>query len=164
MIVRYFCLKKIQCNFLLIVNVFIWLLIYLQSSIFLYDYFCRNYCWVFKIRKLLFIYLGLPVEGKPKRVLFWDHVLNRIKFRLFGWRSWNLSLGVRLILLKFVLSSLRVNALSVFQAHACIISSFDSILWRIFWVGCEDHMKTSWVVWDLVCKRKEEGGQEVKGV
>jgi len=98
-----------------------------------------------KIGKLLFIYLGLPIGGNLKRVLFWEPVFNRIKSRLFGWRSRNLSLGGRLILLKSVMSSLPVYALFLFKVPSGIISSIYSILCRFFWGGCEDHRKISWV-------------------
>jgi len=36
--------------------------------------------------KLPFVYLRLSVRGNPKRVLFWDTVLNRIRDKLYGWR------------------------------------------------------------------------------
>jgi len=37
-----------------------------------------------KIDKILFVYLGLPIDGDPRRLLFWEPVVNRIKSRLSG--------------------------------------------------------------------------------
>jgi hypothetical protein len=74
------------------------------------------------------MYLGLPIGGDARRLSFWEPVVDRIKFRLSDWKSKNLSFGGRLILLKSVLSSLPVYALSFFRAPAGIISSIESIL------------------------------------
>jgi len=51
------------------------------------------------------------------------------------WKSRNLSYGGRLILLKYVLSSLPVYALSFFRAPAGIISSIESILIKKIGLG-----------------------------
>jgi len=80
-----------------------------------------------KIGRVPFMYLGLPIGGDPRRLNFWDPVIARIKSRLSDWKSRNLSYGGRSILLKYVLSSLPVYALSFFRAPAGIISSIESI-------------------------------------
>ncbi|GAU42656.1 hypothetical protein TSUD_398610 [Trifolium subterraneum] len=69
-----------------------------------------------KVGKLPFLYLGLPIGGDPRRLFFWEPVLTRLKKRLSGWKSRFLSFGGRLVLLKSVLTSLPVFALSFFKA------------------------------------------------
>ncbi|CAJ2673682.1 unnamed protein product [Trifolium pratense] len=69
-----------------------------------------------KVGKIPFLYLGLPIGGDPRRLCFWEPVLDRLKNRLSGWRSRFLSIGGRLVLLKSVLTSLPVYALSFFKA------------------------------------------------
>ncbi|MCI30863.1 RNA-directed DNA polymerase (Reverse transcriptase), partial [Trifolium medium] len=69
-----------------------------------------------KVGKIPFLYLGLPIGGDPRRLCFWEPVLARIKNRLSGWNSRFLSFGGRLVLLKSVLTSLPVYALSFFKA------------------------------------------------
>ncbi|GAU48515.1 hypothetical protein TSUD_244350 [Trifolium subterraneum] len=71
-----------------------------------------------KMGKIPFFYLGLPIGGDSRRLGFWDPVLTRLKNRLSGWRSRFLSFGGRLVLLKSVLTSLPVYALSFFKAPA----------------------------------------------
>jgi len=66
-----------------------------------------------KVGKVPFLYLGMPIGGNPRRLCFWEPIVNRIKSRLSGWNSRFLSFGGRLVLLKSVLTSLSVYALSV---------------------------------------------------
>jgi len=70
-----------------------------------------------------FVYLGLPVGGKAHRLDFWKPLVLCIDSRLSGWKSKHLSLGGRLVLLKYVMSSLPVYALSFFKAPSGIVSS-----------------------------------------
>ncbi|GAU50004.1 hypothetical protein TSUD_287100 [Trifolium subterraneum] len=69
-----------------------------------------------KVGNVPFLYLSLPIGGDPRRLGFWEPVLNRIKNLLSGWKSRFLSFGGRLVLLKSVLTSLPVYALSFFKA------------------------------------------------
>jgi len=90
-----------------------------------------------KVGKILFVYLGLPIGRDPQRLSFWDPVLHTIKSRLSRWQSCFLSFGDRLILLKYVLTSLPVYALSFFKAPSGIISSIESIFNKKNWGGSE---------------------------
>jgi len=74
-----------------------------------------------KVGSIPFVYLGMPIGGTTRRLSFWEPLLNRIKAKLSGWSSNHLCFGSRLILLKFVLSSLPVYALSFFKAPTCIM-------------------------------------------
>jgi len=80
-----------------------------------------------------FLYLGLSIGGNPCQLAFWEHVLHSIKSRLSGWKIRFLSFESRLTLLKFVLTSLPVYALSFFKALLGIISSIESLLKNFFW-------------------------------
>jgi hypothetical protein len=89
-----------------------------------------------KLGQLPFLYLGLPIGGDSRKLKFWRPLVDRIKSRLSGWKSKNLSFGGRLVLLKSVLSSLPVYFLSFFKAPAGIISSIES-LFNCFFFGGE---------------------------
>ncbi|MCI27468.1 RNA-directed DNA polymerase (Reverse transcriptase), partial [Trifolium medium] len=81
-----------------------------------------------KVGKVHFLYLGLPIGGDPRHVGFWEPMLARLKNILSGWKSRFLSFGGLLILLKSVLTSLPVYALSFFKAPSGTISSIESLL------------------------------------
>lgn len=70
-----------------------------------------------KVGKVPFLYLGMPIEGNSRRLSFWEPIVNRIKARLTGWNSRFLSFGGRLVLLKSVLTSLSVYALPSSKLH-----------------------------------------------
>ena len=88
-----------------------------------------------KVGSIPFVYLGMPIGGNSRRLSFREPLQNRFRSRLSGWSSKHLSFGGRLILLKFVLSSLSVYALSFFKAPAGIISSIESLFNCFFWGG-----------------------------
>ena len=108
------------------------------------------------------MYLGLPVGGDSRRLAFWEPIMSRIAARLSGWKSRFLSFGGRLILIKYVMSSLPVYAISFFKAPTCIISSIESLFNKFFWGGSEDHRKISWISWNKICVSKEVGGLGVR--
>jgi len=75
-----------------------------------------------------------------------------------------LSFADRLVLLKFVLSSLSVYFLSFFKAPAGIISSIESIFKKKNWGWGEVNRKIAWIKWDSICLPKEDGGLRVRRV
>lgn len=94
-----------------------------------------------KVGKISFLYLGLSIGGDPRKLAFWDPVVSTIKSRLSGWQSRFLSFEGRLVLLKSVLTSLPVYALSFFKVLSGIISIFESIFTKKIWGGSEDNRK-----------------------
>jgi hypothetical protein len=125
------------------------------------------------VGRVPFKYLGLPIGGDVRRLLFWEPVLSRIKNRLFGWKSIFLSFSGRLVLLKSVLSSFPVYALFFFKAPSSIISSIESLLIKffcggllikLFWGWSEDHRKTSRIGWKNISLCKEYRGLGVRQI
>jgi len=115
-----------------------------------------------KVGKIPFMYLGLPIDCNPRRLMFWEPIVNHIKSRLSGWNNRFLSFGGRLILLKAVLTSLPVYALSFFKAPSSIISSIESLLNNFFWGESEDCRKITWIGWNTLWSKKEHGGLGVR--
>lgn len=86
----------------------------------------------------------------------------RIKSRLSEWKSRNLSFDGRLIILKYVLSSLHVYVFP--SSKLPRVSSFLLNLFYFFLGGCEDHRKIGWIGWESICKNKEFGGFGVRQI
>jgi len=110
-----------------------------------------------RTRTIPFVYLGLPIGEDARKLSFWKPVTDRIVAWLSSWDNKFLSFGGRLILLKYVMSSLLVYFHSFFKAPLGIISSIKSIFKRFFLGGGEDFRKIAWVKWDYICSPKEEG-------
>jgi len=88
-----------------------------------------------KVGSIPFVYEGMPIGGNVRHLSFWEPIKNCIKTRLTRWNSKHLSLDGRLVLLKSVLSSLVVYALSFFKALSGIVSSIESLFNFIFFWG-----------------------------
>lgn len=112
-----------------------------------------------RVRKLPFVYLGLPIGGHAMRLEFWKRMVDRIINRLSNWKCKFLSLSGRLVFLKSILSSLSDYFLSFFKVPAGIIFFIE----YFFLGGCEDVRKIYWVDWNSVCAPKEEGGLGCRG-
>jgi hypothetical protein len=66
--------------------------------------------------------------------------------------------GGRLVLIKFVLSSIPVYSISFFKAPTCIIFLSESIFKAFLWGGSEESRKINWIKWDKVCLEKRVKG------
>jgi len=62
-----------------------------------------------------FKYLGLEVGGNPRKKLFWEPVLNKLKARLSVWKGRFLSMAGRTCVIKFVLNAIPLFYLLVFK-------------------------------------------------
>ncbi|GKV40368.1 hypothetical protein SLEP1_g48023 [Rubroshorea leprosula] len=69
-----------------------------------------------KIGCLPFKYLGVPVGGNHRRMELWKPLIDTFSKKLTTWKGQRLSLGGRITLLNYVLSSLPVFLLSVYLA------------------------------------------------
>lgn len=117
-----------------------------------------------KIGKIPFKYLGLPIGANPRLKSTWHPVVHKVRQRLSSWSSKHLSLGGRIVLIKSVLSALPIYFLSFFKAPTVIIHTLESLFKNFIWGGCEGSKKISWVAWDKVCRKKEEGGLKIKNL
>ncbi|XP_071719242.1 uncharacterized protein [Rutidosis leptorrhynchoides] len=101
-----------------------------------------------KAGKFPFIYLGLPIGAKMKKISDWDPVIDKFKKRLSDWKMRTLSYGGRLVLLNSVLNSLPLYYFALFRAPPCVLKllenhSFNNpigdgrntLFWKDIWCG-----------------------------
>jgi hypothetical protein len=86
----------------------------------------------YKIGKLLFCYLGLPMHTRKLSNKDWQVIENRIEKRLSGWKGTMLSVGGRLVLINLVLSSLPMFKMSFFELPKVVLQKIDCFRSRFF--------------------------------
>ena len=69
---------------------------------------------------LLMKYLGLPLGAKFKDKTIWNLILEKIEWRLAGWKHLHLSKGGRVTLIKSTLSNLPTYFLSLFPIPTAV--------------------------------------------
>ena len=102
-------------------------------------------------------YLGLPLGGNPRKIDFWDLVVNKVAKRLDSWKKAFLSRGGRLTLIQLVLFSLPIYYLSLFKAPITAISFLEKLMRDFFWEEGDLAGGDQLVRWEEVCKAKENG-------
>ena len=104
------------------------------------------------------MYLGLPLGGYPKKVSFWQSVIDKIQGKLDKWRRYNLSRGGKATLRKSVLSSLPTYYMSSFFMPEKVLSIIERSMKNFFWEGNKGGKINHLVKWELVNKAQEDGG------
>ncbi|XP_021979949.1 uncharacterized protein LOC110876077 [Helianthus annuus] len=69
-----------------------------------------------------FKYLGIQVGANMNRIIKWEPVVNVFKKRLSKWKANVLSLGGRVVLIKFVLESLPTYYFSLYKAPVAVVT------------------------------------------
>ncbi|GJW85727.1 hypothetical protein Tco_0158872 [Tanacetum coccineum] len=94
-----------------------------------------------------FNYLGVKVGGIMSRLSSWDDAIAKLSARLSKWKLKSLSIGGRLTLIKFVLSSLSLYYMSSFKVPKGVLSKMESIRRNFFqWCGrCEEKDVIDWL-------------------
>lgn len=82
----------------------------------------------------------------------------RIKKKLQGWKEKTLSQAGREVLIKSVAQAIPTYLISCLKLTKKLCDEINAVV-RDFWLGqkrCEK--KISWVSWETLCKKKDEGG------
>jgi len=82
-----------------------------------------------------FKYLGLEVGGNPRKKLFWEPVITKLKARLNMWKGRFLSMTGRICLINYVILVIPLYYLSLFKAPESVCKSIISIHRRFLWDG-----------------------------
>ena len=77
-------------------------------------------------------YLGIPLGANLKRVETWKLIINRIEKRLSAWKIKILFKVERLVLIKFVLSSLPMYFLGLFKMPIEVAKKIISLQRKFF--------------------------------
>ena len=117
-----------------------------------------------RIGSLPMSYLGMPLGANFKSKTVWNSIMKKMECKLAGWKSFYLSKGDRLTLLKSTLSSLPTYYLSLFTIPISVANRIEKIqcnfLWGRYGEGGTHHL----VNWDVVCSPINYGGLGVRKI
>lgn len=111
-----------------------------------------------KVMKTSFTYIGLPVGRHPRRLAFWDRVVDKLKGRLSRLKQNIIYFGGRITLIASVPSSILLFYLSFFRMPQGVINRCNKIMRNFLWGGTKDNNKVAWIWWKSVCKPKKLEG------
>ncbi|KAL4355205.1 hypothetical protein GQ457_06G010720 [Hibiscus cannabinus] len=102
--------------------------------------------------------LGIPLGHRRNSSALWDPMVCRFYKRLASWKTSNLSLSGKLVLIRSVLSSLPLYYMSIFRMPTKISWKLNSIMANFLWGGGADRKKIIWVHWRALCAPLASGG------
>lgn len=111
---------------------------------------------------LPFSYLGLIVGGNPRRIEFWNPVVQKLRKKLSFWRRRALSFEGCIFLLKSVLTTMPLFYLSFYRLPKAVAHTISGLMWKFLWDGSKEESKICWMSWAQVCRPKECGGLGIK--
>lgn len=112
-------------------------------------------------RQLPFIYLGLPIFVGRIKTIYYDHLMDKIRHMLQGWKERLLSFPGKLILIKSVLTSIPIYSLASAVVTKAISNHIEQLMAKFLW-SVKGKKCFHWVRWAMVCLPIEEGGLGVR--
>ena len=107
-------------------------------------------------------YLGLPtLVGRNKRASF-DKLKQRVWKRLQGWEGKLLPQAGREFLIKSVIQSIPIYAMSCFKLLVTLCHETETLIRKFWWGQRGDRRKIHWVKWGELCNHKDVGGMGFK--
>ncbi|KAL8463642.1 hypothetical protein ACS0TY_034336 [Phlomoides rotata] len=111
-----------------------------------------------------FFYLGLNVGINNRQAASWDKLVDKIRRRLALWNDKHISLEGRITLIQAVLSAVLIYCLSFYRLPRKTLREIVQIQRKFIWGVCEDSSKIPWVIWEDICKKKENGGLGIRNL
>jgi hypothetical protein len=104
-------------------------------------------------------YLGLPIYMGKSKVQTFNCLKDRIWKRIQGWKEKLLSKAGKDVLIKAVAQSIPTYAMSCFDLTKTLCDDIGMMIAHFLWSQQEKENKIHWLSWELMCCRKEKGGQ-----
>lgn len=83
-------------------------------------------------------YLGASLGNSPKKVKFWDPLVQNLHKKMKQWKNAGSSIAGRLIILKAVLNSIPIYWLNLYKIPATVIKRIDKIRRDFLWNGLDN--------------------------
>jgi len=121
-------------------------------------------CLNSRLMGLPFKYLGMPIGGNPRKCVFWNPVVDKIRSRLSSWKGRLLSMAGRICLIKSVIIALPLFYFSFFKAPVSVCNQIRRIQAQFLWGWGHDSRKIAWVKWKSICRPIDYGGLGIKDI
>ena len=116
----------------------------------------------YKEESLPFTYLGVKIDSKKLSKDDCSFLIDKIAARIRSWGVRTLSYAGRVQLVNSVLLSMHCYWSSIFILPKQVIEGVISACRNFLWGGKVASHKTPLVAWDLICRKKIEGGLGLK--
>lgn len=107
-------------------------------------------------------YLGVPLLHQRVTKATYYHILEKVQARLAGWKTAQLSLAGRTLLIQSVTSSIPLYTMQTTKLPESINSAVDKCHRQFLWGDTDTKKKIHLVGWNRVCKPKDHGGLDIK--
>ena len=118
----------------------------------------------YKIGKLPFTYLGIPMDTKRITPADCDILIDKMCKRIKVWSSRNLSYSGKLQLINFVLLSVCTYWTQGFILPVSVTNKINSICQQFLWHGVSQGTKHGNIAWKNLCKTKKGGGLSIRNL
>ncbi|XP_023758688.2 uncharacterized protein LOC111907126 [Lactuca sativa] len=119
---------------------------------------------LFDVGRFPFKYLGVPMCVTKLFERDCKKLIEKIKMRIFNWKSKTLSFAGRLQLINSVLTSIHVYWASIFKIPIATINEIEKMCRSFLWANGEIVKGKAEVKWQDICKPKEYGGLGIKNL
>ncbi|KAL9686487.1 hypothetical protein QQ045_023947 [Rhodiola kirilowii] len=109
-------------------------------------------------------YLGMQVGANPMKKSSWEPILGRFRQKLASWKSANLLMAGRVVLIKSTLCSLPLYYALIYKMPTSVALEMEKIQRQFLWGGTEIRKKVHYVKWSTVLKPKQFGGLGITGM
>lgn len=116
----------------------------------------------YDLSKFFFRYLGVSISLKRLIIVDCDFFIEKIILRIWVWGFRYMSYIIRFILVNMVLLNLYFYWVFIFVIFKVVIKKIIIICRNFMWDGKIILNRSFFIVWDIICKYKSEGGLGIK--
>lgn len=88
--------------------------------------------------------MGFPLRVRYISVSIWERVLEKVAWRLMGWKTRCLSIGIKRPFLKLITMSIDIFSF-LFILSFGVLNRLEKVFRRVLYVGCGERRKIHWV-------------------